>query len=341
LTLDGFIRAWHSSRTPDVEIVACTPYDIESQRRRFPSIRWLSDDDATRDEALGSADIYLALGDTPFQIEHGPWTLDYLDRNRERCLSLGIPMVFLGAGCDSRAATEDERARRVIAAAQRIWTRDAFSTELLGRIASPGIVSTGADIANLALASAPVPPLEPETLGLLLGLEPTGVVDMLAIENALADRVPQRTRWLVQETRSFPRTERWNYATLSEWTRSAVELMPMDYAADDIATFANAFGAPETVVTSRYHGALIAAWHGCRVAVIERSGKLAGVSADLGVPISAQIRHRDDLSSLVAAATTVDPAILTTFAHRAQSMCEDFFQTLGRHPRRHQPSSVS
>jgi len=330
LTLEGFVRACRSCAAADFEIVACTPYDIESQRRRFPSIHWLPDDDATRDEALRSADICLAVGGTAFQIESGPWMLDYLDRNRDRCLSLGVPLVFLGVGCSSQAAAEDERAQRVIAAAEHIWTRDAHSTELLERLTSPGVLSTGADIAHLALASSPRPPLEPDVLGVLLGLEPSGVVDMLAVENALADRAPQRTRWLLQEARSFPRTERWNYATLSEWTRSAVELMPLDYTMDDVATFVNAFGAPETVVTSRYHGALIAAWHGCRVAVIERSGKLAAVSADLGVPSTRHVRHGDDISSLAAEAISVDPSLLTTFANRAQSMCEDFFQSLSR-----------
>jgi hypothetical protein len=42
-------------------VVAFTPHDIESQRRRFPAITWLPDEDAAREAALRNADVWLAL----------------------------------------------------------------------------------------------------------------------------------------------------------------------------------------------------------------------------------------------------------------------------------------
>jgi glycosyltransferase involved in cell wall biosynthesis/polysaccharide pyruvyl transferase WcaK-like protein len=328
LTLEGLLGAGNATPANGVEFVACTPYDIESQRRRFPAIDWLPDSEEARERALRSADVWLAAGATAFQLESGPWMLDDLDRKRERCLELGVPMVFLGTGCSSPQAVDDERARRVIAAAERIWARDAYSAELLEGVARPGVVSMGADLANLALATTTAPPVEEGLLGVLLGLEDPETVDLRALEAALAGATPRRARWLVQEARSFPCTERWNYAALSERTRAALDLMPLDYARDDMAAFARAFGAPETVVTSRYHGALIAAWHACRVAVVARTGKLTAIAADLALPARARVGHETDFRALVAEATAVDPARLATLAGRARAMRADFFRWL-------------
>jgi hypothetical protein len=346
LTLQGFLHARDSLCAAGCELVACTPYDIESQRRRFPQIRWLPDDEATREEALRSADVWVGLGSTPFQLDSGPWMLDDLDRKRERCRLLGLPMVFLGAGCNSPDAVADDRARRIIAAAERLWTRDAYTAELLDGLAPSRGVSSGADLANLALAARSAPPVEAGLLGLLLAMERSDTVDMLAVEDALAERAPRRTRWLLQEARLFACSERWNYATLSEWTQSLVELMPLVYATDDIDTFARAFGAPEIVVSSRYHGTLLAAWHGCRVAVVERSGKLKALASDLRLPLRPRIAH-GDLTALAAQAAKADPALLATLADRSRAMCAEFFEWLGlssvarSQAFRHQPSSVS
>jgi polysaccharide pyruvyl transferase WcaK-like protein len=165
---------------------------------------------------------------------------------------------------------------------------------------------------------------------LLLGLEDPGIVDMAALEQEIARRLPARTRWLVQETRSFPCTERWNFARLSELAQASVDLMPMNYSTDTIDGFLENFGAPETVVSSRYHGALIAAWHGSRVGVIRRADKLDGVIADLNVPHVNRIHHATELEALAHQARPVDPARLEALRHRAIVMCEEFFAWLGR-----------
>lgn len=312
-----------------IEIVACTPYDLESQRFRFPSIEWLSDDETTRDRALRSSDLWLGLGDTPFQLASGPWLLDDLLRNCARCAALRIPMVFLGVGCESWAAVSDERARAVIDIAERIWTRDAFSAELLARVAASDKVVAGADLANIAIAAATPPAPEAGLLGLLLGLDVRETVDVIALENALASRASGYTRWIVQEARSFPCTELWNYHALSEWTQSRVGLMPLDYTSCDIATFLRAFGTPETLLSSRYHGALVGAWFGSRVALVARSGKLASAAADLDVPSLARIEHARDIEALVAGARLVDPARLAFLRTRAEAMSADFARWLG------------
>jgi polysaccharide pyruvyl transferase WcaK-like protein len=330
LMLDGFLRSLLQSGK-QAEVIACIPHDIDSQRRRFPTIKWLSAADGQhREEQLRRADVWLGLGDTPLQLASGPWSLDHLERERELCSRLRKPMLFLGVGCESPEAVRDPRGRRVIQAAERIWTRDGRSADAIDGAATAGVVVQGADLAHISLGAAAVRPApEPDLLGLLLGLERPEMVNMVAVDQEIARRLPAKTRWLVQETRSFPCTERWNYAGLSEWAQSSLDLMAMDYSTDTIEEFLGNFGAPETVVSSRYHGALIAAWHACRLGVIARTEKLDGVVADLDVPYMRRIAKADELEALARQAVPVERARLTVLRDRANAMCEAFFAWLG------------
>ena len=186
LMLDGFLRCL-GKLGKRVEVVGCTPYDIDSQRRRFPTVKWLSAVDRQRaEEELREADVWLGLGSTPFQLDTGPWMLDHLDHQREVCQRLGKPMVFLGVGCDSIDAVLDPRGRRVIEVAERIWTRDARSAEAIGSVAAAGVTKPGADLAHIALDAAVKPHREMGLLGLLLGLQCPGIVNLVAVEQAIA-----------------------------------------------------------------------------------------------------------------------------------------------------------
>jgi polysaccharide pyruvyl transferase WcaK-like protein len=328
LMLDGFLR-WLVKSGKQANVVACIPHDIHSQRRRFPAIEWLSATDGQRrEERLREADLWLGLGDTPFQLDSGPWSLDHLDRERELCGRLGKPMFFLGVGCGSPDAVRDPRGRRVIEAAERIWTRDARSADAIAGVAAAGAVALGADLAHITLSAAKQAS-EPELLGLLLGLQSPGIVDMTAVEQGIARRLPAKTRWLIQETRSFPYTEHWNHAALSEPMQRSVELMPINYATDTIEEFLANFGAPGTVVSSRYHGALIAAWKACRLGVIARTAKLDGVIADLEVPYVRRLNAADELEALARQAVPVERARLEVLRDRAHAMCDAFFAWLG------------
>lgn len=333
LMLDGFLRRLGSSANR-VTLVGSTPYDVESQRKRFPSVRWLTDVEGQRVAAIRAADVWLGLGCTPFQLESGPYMLDLMAGDRELCRRFGKPMVFLGSGCDSPDSVRDPRARQVIEDAERIWARDDRSADLISSMAAAGSVEVGCDLAHIRLAE-PLN-LEPvaKALGLLLGLQRPGIVDMLAVDRYLARRCAP-TRWLVQEARSFAATERWNYAALSESVQEKLVLMPLDYGGDTIDEFLANFGAPEVVVSSRYHGALIAAWHGSRVGIIARSDKLDGAATDLGVPSVRRIETAGDLEALAQSALAVAPARLLALRDRANAMCDSFFTWLGAEPPAH------
>lgn len=329
LMLDGFLRSLDDFDARGA-VVACIPHDIESQRRRFPAIQWLeSSDPQQRERALQDCDVWLGLGDTPFQLTSGPWSLDHLDRERELCLRLGKPMVFLGVGCEGPETVQDPRARRVIQAAERIWTRDQRSAEAIALVAEPGVVEAGADLAHIALGAAHRPALEPDVLGLLLAFETAGTVEMQAVERLLSRRAAGGTRWMIQEARSFPFSERWNFSRLSEGAQHSLDLMAMDYSTDTLEEFLAHFGAPGTVLSTRYHGALIAAWHGCRVGVIARSEKLAGIASDFDVPCLERVCESWQLAILMWEAVAVETSRLHAQRDRAMAMCRSFLSWLG------------
>jgi uncharacterized protein (TIGR03032 family) len=328
LMLQGFLLRFAQAGRRE-RLVIATAYDIESQRRRFPEFEWISSVDyPARETALAESLVWLGLGATAFQMSSGPWMLDHVDRQRELCDRLNKPMIFLGVGCESLESVHDPKALRTIQAAQKIWTRDAESAHAIRRVAAPGVVTEGADLAHIAMASATKQAVQSEMLGLLLGLDGPGVVATSAVEMYLARRTPATTRWLVQEGRSFPCTELWNYAALSETAKSVLDVMPLDYSADSIERFLTNFGAPEAVLSSRYHGSLVAAWHGCRVGVIARSGKLSALAADLDLPSVAHIRDPEDLQALERNARPVESARLQSLRKRAETMCDQFFAWL-------------
>lgn len=326
LMLAGFLDQVPSG-TP-VSIVAFTPHDIESQRLRFPQVAWAPDEDAARGRALAEADLWLCLGDTPFQLDSGPWMLDHLSRELEHCSRAKVPMAYLGVGCESEAAAADPRTKALLAASTRVWTRDALSGRCLMGVAPSAAVEIGSDLAHLEFEIGVFPTVESGTLGLLIAYEQEGLVRVPALEQLIEARASAPTRWLIQDGRIFPYAERWNYGALSEAIQRRVIVMPFDYRRDSLETFLENFGAPEIVISTRYHATLVAGWHGSRVAVVARSGKLRGIAQDLDLPWTDSIATPNDLQTLIERARFVSRDRLRRQHERAVAMCDAFFAWL-------------
>jgi len=324
LTLAGFLAA--AERYPDLEITACTAYDRAAVAGRFPRIRWLPESEAARDDALRNADAWIALGDTPFQLDSGPWLLDRNERERRRCAALAKPMYLLGVGCESREAARDPRSQALLAAAQRIWTRDAFSAETLRPFVNPARLCLGADVAHLVFRDATHPPAcEPGTVGLLLAFERREQFDLGELARFVERRPDGRTRWLVQEGRAFPHLERWILERLAPEVRSRLIVMDVDYSMISIEEYLRAFGAPEVTITSRYHAAVVAAWQGSRVLVVSRSPKLQAVAGELGLVGIDTVSSHLVMESALASAAVVPRDRLLRLRDRADVMCDAFF----------------
>jgi hypothetical protein len=327
LTLAGFVSA--AVRYPEIEFRACTAYDRAAVQRRFPQIRWLPEGEAERDEALQNADAWLGLGDTPFQLDSGPWLLDRNERERRRCAAFAKPMYLLGVGCESSEAARDPRSAALLAAAERVWTRDAFTAGALRPFVDASRLCPGADVAHLAFRDQPDPP-PPDlgVVGLLLAFERREQFDLNELARFIERRPSERTRWLVQEVRALPHLERWILERLTPAAAGKLAVMDVAYGTVSTAEYLRAFGTPEVTISSRYHGALVAAWHGSKVLIVSRSMKLQGLADELELPRIDRVTSHAAMEAALASAAAAPRERLYRLRDLAAAMCDAFFAGL-------------
>lgn len=295
LMLAGFLAAAGPAWLGNVELTCCSPHDLASQRRRFPEVRWLPYDVATREACVAGADVWLGLGDTPFQVTGGhSWFLDHLGEEAAWCRRHGTPMYYLGVGVNERAAVEHPQTRVLVAQAEHIWTRDESSAEMLAPLAAPGVVTAHADLAHLALAGAGFPTPQPGTLGLVLNFEDSTQYRFgwLAELVRLASN-RWNTRWLAQEVRPLAGSETFLHARLPADARGQTLLkLPAYGHAESALELLAEWRGTASLLVSRYHAALIGAWMGAAVTVFARNDKVAGVARQLALPTVASLEDK-------------------------------------------------
>ena len=332
LMLAGFLAAL-GPRVDRLALSCCTPYDLASQQRRFPAITWLSDERATRSQALADADVWLALGDTPFQLLSGPWMRDHLTAQIDAVARQALPMFYLGVGTEGDEVFADPLFRGLAAGAERIWCRDAASARRLSPHASSA-VATGADLCHAYLGRRETwpdwnggPGPSPADLGLVIAFESPDRFDPAAVTAAIAGAAAPV--WLVQEVRGLAGSERHGLSRLSAPTRRRLSVAAPDYAgAPHLAALLAAWPRCGTVASSRYHALCIHAWRGGRLVAVRRSGKIGGIAEDFALP------HTDlaGLATALPAARSVSLARLDALAEASRTMVDDFCRVVGVTP---------
>ncbi len=315
--LAGFL-ALAADALPGARLTCCTPFDRASQQHRLPGVTWLDYTEAARDEAIAACDAWIGVGDSPFQSEVGSWFLDHLLAERDRCRRFGKPMFFFCVGVNDLGALENPATRAIVGAAERIWTRDEQSARLLRAFVGPDRVASGPDLAHVFFSRRGFPPVEPGTLGFVLNFEDRGAFSADALCGVL-DAASWRARWLVQEVRTLTGSEWELLGMLPAAYRDRLEIRAPQYATASLDDLAACWGVPETIVTSRYHGALFGAWAGCRVVVIERNAKLTGIVDQLGLMSVSDLRSPRPLLDAIGAATRVDRQRLAALAARVEA----------------------
>ena len=326
LMLAGFLEAARSAFLENVTLTCCIMEGAASLQLRFPDIEWLPYDEATRAEAIARCDVWLGLGDTPFQIVLGTWFLDHLSEEATTCRRHGKPMFYLGVGVNEDEIVDEPRLRVLIGQAEKIWTRDKESAAILRRLAEPGKVSVGADLAHVALAAMPFRPPEANTLGLLLNFENPNQYRIEQIAALMETSRASHVAWLTQEIRPLPGSESVLHAQLTPAARArAVPRVP-DYAgAQTPADLLLDWGVPTLLFTSRYHGALIGAWMGCRTVVFARSTKVAAGARQLGLPLVSALGETEGILQLLEETQPTPRLLLKASAELAGSACDAFF----------------
>jgi polysaccharide pyruvyl transferase WcaK-like protein len=269
------------------ETTCCVLGDAASQRVRFPEVTWLAVTPETVSECIARCDVWLGLGDTPFQLVGGSWFVDFLEQQADACARHGKPMYFLGVGVQDLPALRHPAVARLVAQAEATWTRDVLTYAALRPLA-PERVHAGGDLAGLYLAAASRPePAAARSMGMTLNFEDGARYDDRSLERIADDAGAAATPcyWLVQEVRPLAGSERAAYDALPDALRAKFALACPDYAADSVAALLQSWPVVSHAVTSRYHAALVHAWRGARVTLIERGLKVRSLGVDLGLSI--------------------------------------------------------
>lgn len=278
--LEGFLRGLRE-HSIQLRITCCALGDRSLLATRFPEIEWRPYTLQHRLAALSVADVWVGLGGTPFQNDSGDWMELHLDEERRLCHALNVPMDFLAIGVGNRSALQQPRFRQVIEAARYLWVRDEASYEVLAPLA-PGRVSLAADLANILFQqTSSSAPLE-EGTGLLIHSEQDHNKLPLEME-AWIQHQTQPCFWLVQEQRSLPGSEMARWEQMSAQTKHGLLRREPDWRAGSVAEILHSWPFPAEVISSRYHGALLAAWRGAALHILARNDKLSALAQSLGL----------------------------------------------------------
>lgn len=320
LMLAGFLDALGACGRA-VQMTCASAFNTGSQSRRFPQIDWLPYDPAAREAAIDACDAWVGVGDTPFQIVVGPWFLDHLASELELCRRHRKPMYFVGIGVNEPAALDDRRSGDLLAYATHLWTRDSRTAELLAAAGAGDKVTAAADLAHIHLSRRPAPNREQDVVGYVLNFEDPAQFDPNAFCHVLDRLDDRRQRWLVQENRSLAGSERATFDRLPVSCRERLELRVPDYEHGSMDALLDAWGGPGTLVTSRYHAAVIGAWAGARVVAIERSEKIRGLVAQAPIVGLPDLTDATAVLAAIARAEPVGRAALDALARRASDSC--------------------
>jgi polysaccharide pyruvyl transferase WcaK-like protein len=307
-----------------VELTCCTPFDRESQRLRLPDVQWLPYDSTAREQSIAGCDAWVGVGDSPFQSEVGSWFLDHLSEEVEWCRRHRKPMFYFCVGVNDYGAMDYPVTRTIVHASDHIWTRDPQSAELISRIIPSSRVTASADLANVFFAARRWRQIEPGVIGFLLNFEDRAAFEPDALAAAIDATSSYAHRWLVQEVRTLDGSEWQLLDRLPAAYRDRLEVRAPSYTSDSLTNLAECWGVPQVVVTSRYHGALLSAWAGARVVVVERNAKLAGLVSQLGLTSVSDLRSHEPLVAAIREAKASDARRLERFASVVEDSARAF-----------------
>lgn len=329
LMIAGFLAALREAGVA-LRLTCCTPFDLASQRRRFPEIEWLDYTPATRQACVESCAAWLGLGGSPFQGDQSRWFLDHLLEEQALCARHFKPMYFLGVSLNHRRDLDHPQTKQVLETAHHVWTRDAESAELIAARHSTRRVSAGADLSHVYFRGQTPRAPEAGVVGLVLNFEDPAQFRPAALHRVLDDLAAQGSsaRWLLQEVRELPGSEAEIYHQLSPAHQSRVERRAPAYAtAVSVGELLGAWGTPGRVLTSRYHGVIAGAWAGARVVAVERSDKVRGIVQQVGCLALPAFTSAADVTRALADAAVVPRARLEQLAALVSRCCGEF---LGR-----------
>ena len=328
LMLAGYLRMAGRASVPS-RMTCCIPFDRAGQERRFPEVRWLPYTPDNRETCIRECDAWLGLGGSPFQTDSGPWSFDHLAGELELCRGFGKPMFFLGVGVNDEAALGRPEASELVRYALRIWTRDRASADGLAALGGGGRIEAGADLAHIVLSSLEAGEARRDKTGFVLHFENPDSFSAKAVAAAIERRGgADACAWIAQEARLLPGSERDLWDRLPGDPRTRPPLRVPDYAGGSLGDLILPWNDVSFLVTSRYHAALIGAWMGCAVLIVERNKKMRDLGRQMETESVADVRDEAVLLQALSRCRPVSSGLRRQLSLRAEAMCLDFLSGL-------------
>jgi hypothetical protein len=362
LMLAGFLHLLKSQMLR-AQLTCAIPRDVAPQRHRFPEVEWHGSSRQIETHLIQHSDLWLGVGDTPFQITDGLWLFNHIAGQIELCRRYKKPMAMFGVGVEKEAMREHERVARILDAVELIITRDESSHALLSKVhpSFKNKVLIGADLANVALSRIFSEDLhfgdeKVFDLGVIVDAASLSENDLNQVRAFLCqESSDKRIVFIANEVRSGKRFERNIYSTfikprwrirrtplgqvgrrviprlnrLLSWlsrgiNKQVVSLYVPDYFAASIADLVKHYARCKIIISSRYHGVLAAAWAGCRVGAIAGRSKVEFLAKDLNIPYISKPLTVDNLRYLIDSSIPVSRESLKL----GHDQCVDTFADL-------------
>ena len=325
LMMKAFLSDLQTKETCRIAGLAYNAEGAKSQSLRFPTVRWYPYDGSLRQEKLFSLykkGIWAGVGGTPYQMTCGTGALYFLNQ-KARTVSKFTHALMIGIGAESECLMHQDKIGESLSVIDRISTRDQHSADVLIKLGFPAKdIFAGADLANIVLENQKFPPLSERQYD--LGVIP--VADTFAPDRYFAPFIEllRRDGGLiaipVNDIRKNPDLEKSIYAELIKNIPGAEERLVLsepNYQSGTIEDLLIPISNCRTVISARYHGLLIAAWSGARVAAIARSSKVVALAKLLDIPYRCPPIDSNSLVDLSNEAVQISKDSLQTLAKEA------------------------
>jgi len=326
LMLEGFLNALSIIQPNNhIKIRGLSNWDLKSQRLRFPSISWLTSSFLSNKKNFDNLEYecWAGVGDTPYQYTNGDWFLKFIMSQLDIIKKFKFK-IMVNIGAESEIEFKREEFRNISYVFDKISTRDIETSRILVDFLdySKKRIFTGADLANISLFNIlNKHHIKKENdLGLIIAGDTLSNSDIIEIEK-FVETSKDNVMFNACETRysSFFEIGVYKELTKKPWSkikRNTILKVP-SYEKDSLIELIRPICLNDTVISSRYHGLLIASWAGCKVAAIGRSSKIFALTDELQIPICDLPVTREKLEYLRKNAKAVSRNILTGLKDKA------------------------
>jgi hypothetical protein len=230
---------------------------------------------------------------------------------------------MINVGAEAEVLSHEVKLEPILRMFDRISTRDGMSLGVFKALGAPDDrCCVGADLANIFLrdfSGRPGPDRDFD-LGVVIAGDTLSDQDIEAVGEFLMTST-EKVAFIANETRPGADKERGVYDRLvarhGPRMLEVAQLLVPDYARGSMADLLAPISRCRTILSTRYHAALTAAWLGCRVGVLARSSKVRAIAEELQVPFVSPPLVPATLRQLVDQAIPVAQGPLAALAERA------------------------